>query len=56
MVTRVYLPTHPSVYTTVHEPVRDLRREQKVVESHAFVFRPPFMFVIAECPERPVRM
>src|SRR5260370_27776572 len=56
MVARVYLTTHPSVYTTVHEPVRHLRREQKVVESHAFVLRPPFIFVIPECPERSVRI
>src|SRR3984957_3140071 len=56
MVTCVYLPTRPSVYTAVHESVRHLRREQKVIESHAFVLLPPFIFVIPECPERPVRM
>ena len=56
MVARVYLPTRPSVYATVHEPARHFRREQKVIESHAFVLRPPFIFVIPECPERPVRM
>src|SRR5260370_29620529 len=56
MVAGVHLPTRPSVYTTVHEPVRHLRREQKVIESHAFVLRPPFIFVIPECPERPVRI
>src|SRR5947207_3012951 len=56
VVAGVYLATRPSVYTTVHEPVRHLRREQKVIESHAFVLRPPFIFVIPECPERPVRM
>src|SRR5580765_4230634 len=56
MVAGVQLPTRPSVYTTVHEPVRHLRREQKVIESHAFVLLPPFKFVIPECPERPVRM
>jgi len=52
----VYLPTRSSVYTTVHESVRHLRREQKVIESHAFILRPPFIFVIPECPERSVRM
>src|SRR3984957_12518967 len=56
MVTCVYLPTRPSVYTAVYESVRHLRREQKVIESHAFVLLPPFIFVIPECPERPVRM
>ena len=48
MVAGVYLSTRPSVYTAVHEPVRHLRREQKVIESHAFVLRPPFKFVIPE--------
>jgi hypothetical protein len=56
MVAGVCLPARPSVYTTVHEPFRHLRREQKVIESHAFVLRPPFIFVIPECPERPVRI
>src|ERR1700733_8007490 len=56
MVARVFLPTRPSVNTAVHESVRQIRREQKVIESHAFVFLPPFKFVIPECPERPVRM
>ncbi len=45
MVANVYLPTRPSVYTTVHEPVRHLRREQKVIESHAFVLRPSMNWV-----------
>ena len=35
MVASAYLRTCASVYTTVHEPVRHLRREQKVIESHA---------------------
>src|SRR5579859_1127619 len=56
MVAGVYLPTRPSVYTTVREAVRQLRREQKVIKSHPFVRRPPFVFVIPESPERPVRM
>jgi hypothetical protein len=42
VVAGVYLPMRPSVYTTVHQPVRHSRREQKVIESHAFVHRPPF--------------
>src|SRR4029077_11542634 len=56
MVAGVYLPTRPSVYTSVHESVRHVRREQKVIESHAFVLRPPFKFVVPEGPEGPVRM
>jgi uncharacterized protein (DUF1810 family) len=56
VVARVFLPTRPSVNTAVHEPDRQIRWEQKVIESHAFVLLPPFKFVIPECPERPVRM
>jgi len=56
MVAGVCLSTRPSVYATVHQPARHLRREQKVIQSHAFVLRPPFKFVIPECPERPIRM
>src|ERR1700684_2398041 len=56
MVARVFLPASPAINTAVHEPVRQIRREQKVIESHAFVFLPPFKFVIPECPERPVWM
>jgi hypothetical protein len=33
-----------------------MRREQKVIEPHAFVLRPPIKFVIPERPERPIRM
>ena len=36
--------------------LQELKAEQEVIESHAFVLRPPFIFVIPECPERPVRM
>src|ERR1039457_3266661 len=56
MVARVFLPTRPSVYTAVHEADGQIWREQKVIESHAFVLLPPFKLVIPECPERPVRM
>jgi hypothetical protein len=56
VVARVFLPTGPSVNTAVHESDRQIGREQKVIESHAFVLLPPFKFVIPECPERPVRM
>jgi len=56
VVARVFLPTRPSVNTAIHEPDRQIRREQKVIESHAFVLLPPFKFVIPECPERPVWM
>ncbi len=56
MVARVFLPTRPSVYTAVHEADGQIWREQKVIESHAFVLLPPFKLVISECPERPVRM
>jgi hypothetical protein len=56
MVAGVFLPPRPSVNPAVHQPVRQIRREQKVIESHAFVLLPPFKFVIPECPEWPVRM
>src|ERR1700731_843936 len=56
VVARIFLSTCPSVNPPIHEPVRQIRREQKVIESHAFVLLPPFKFVIPECPERPVRM
>ena len=56
VVARVFLPTCPSINTAVHEPDRQIRRKQKVIESHAFVLLPPFKFVIPECPERTVRM
>src|SRR5277367_6532747 len=51
VVARVFLSTRPSVNSAVHQPVRQIRREQKVIESHAFVLLPPFKFVIPECPE-----
>jgi hypothetical protein len=56
VVARVFLPTRPSVNTAVQEPDRQIRREQKVIESHALVLLPPFKFVVPERPERPVRM
>jgi len=56
MVAGVCLSTRPSVYATIHEPIRHIRREQKVIESHAFVLRPAIKFVIPECPERPIWM
>jgi|SRR5579859_2718973 len=56
MVARVFLPTRPPVNTAVHQPVRQIRREQKVIESHAFVLLPPFKLVIPECPDRPGRI
>ena len=56
VVASVYLSTRPSVYIAVHKTVRDFRREKKVIESHAFVLWPPFVFIVPERPEWPVRM
>ena len=38
MVARVFLLTRPPVNTAAYEAVRQIRRKQKVIESHAFDF------------------
>ena len=54
MVAGVFLATHPSVYTAIHESVAHCRRKQEVIEPHALVCSPPVALVIPERPERSV--
>ena len=60
-------PRAQSVYTAVHQPIRHLRREQKVIESHAFgpwatvqICNPRMSRArypdVASCPQRSYRI
>lgn len=55
VIAGVFLTPHPSVNATAHKPVSNCRREQQMVEPHAFVLGPALAFVIPECPEWPFR-
>jgi hypothetical protein len=50
VIAGVSLATRPSIYTAIHESLRQLRRKKEVIKSHAFVVRPPLALVIPECP------
>ena len=52
MVAGVFLATHPSVYTAIHESVAQCRRKQEVIEPHALVCSPPVALVIPELQSR----
>jgi hypothetical protein len=40
VIAGVFLTPHPSVNATAHKPVSNCRREQQMVEPHAFVREP----------------
>ena len=56
MIAGVFFPSHPSIDSRIQQLRGKLRREQKMVQAHAFVRLPPLEFVVPEGPERSRRM
>src|ERR1700743_1852130 len=56
MITGVLLTPYPTIHSSTHQPPRNRRRQQQMIQPHAFIFFPSLAFIIPEGPERPFRL